>query len=682
MCQHPAIHRFAGVRPRRLAGTLGALASLSIAGLGLQAAPALAEDCPNAALRTEDNSVRLPECRAYEMVTPLYKEGFQVQPETFTDDGAIAYVSTGNFAGNGGGGVINQYVATRSSAGWKTTSLNPPEATYTYVSYGGFGAAALSADLHSSLWVAKRREAPADEGAYYYLHGPDGSMTRVGRGAIPGVLEGEINGLPYTQGASADLSHVFFGHSITGSGNPELAALYEYVGTGNEGLPRPVSVDNNGNEVPAEACPAGMSADGRVIAFDSGCNVGIPQLWARVGGSATVAVSASECTRTAGDPGGACNALAPAAFAGMARDGSRVYFTSTQQLVNGDTDQTNDLYVCDIPPDTPAPVGTANPCTSLTEVSGNVAGANVENVVKVSEDGSRVYFIAQGVLAANVGTNDAKAVAGDNNLYVWVRDAAHPAGQTTFIAKLDSTNLGFRPQTTAEGRYLIFSTPNRLLPSDTDEAPDVYRYDADTGSLLRLSTDTSGAGGNDPGFETELRAKAMSSDGSSVVFETAEPLSPADIDGTTDVYEWHEGQASEISNGGGTAIGISPSGRDIFFGTKQTLSADDSGTEEDIYDARVGGGFDMAPPPPCSGEACHGEPAPAPAQPGMSTSAAFIGPGSPLRTEAPPADEPKPKAQTTAQKLAKALKACRSKHNKKKRKACEKRARNTYRGAK
>ncbi len=64
-----AIHRLLGSRPSRLlrfAGTLATLACLSAAGLGLSAAPALAEDCPNAALRAENNSTRLPECRAYE----------------------------------------------------------------------------------------------------------------------------------------------------------------------------------------------------------------------------------------------------------------------------------------------------------------------------------------------------------------------------------------------------------------------------------------------------------------------------------------------------------------------------------------------------------------------------------------------------------------------------------------
>ena len=85
----------------------------------------------------------------------------------------------------------------------------------------------------------------------------------------------------------------------------------------------------------------------------------------------------------------------------------------------------------------PAPVGTANPCASLSEVSGAASGADVENLISACEDGSRVYFMARGVLAGNLGANDLPASAGANNLYVWEKDAAHPAGKTTFIAGLE-----------------------------------------------------------------------------------------------------------------------------------------------------------------------------------------------------------------------------------------------------
>ncbi len=674
----PAIHRVAGIRHRRLlrvAGMLGTLACLTVTGLTLPAAPALAEDCPNAALRAENNSTRLPECRAYEMVTPVYKEGFLVEPTGYTDGGLVSYKSIGSFAGNSAGPIGNLYLGTRSTEGWATTALDPPADTYFTNASSAY---AQSGDLRSSLWRISRRGQAADEPVLttLYLGSPDGVFTRVGKG--------DTNEAVGVKGVSADLSHIVFSYGLAGS--DASTALREFVGTGNQG-PLRVSVDNTGAPTPGESCLGGVSADGRVIAFHSGCNGGLLTLWARIGDTTTVAVSDSECTRSSGDPGGACNAFAAASFAGMAADGSRVFFTTTQQLVNGDIDQSNDLYECDIPPGTPAPVGTANPCASLTEISGNVAGANVEDVVKVAEDGSRVYFVARGVLATNLGTNDAAAVAGNDNLYVWEKDAAHPAGQTTFVAKLQANDIS-RTQSTADGRYLVFDTAGRLLVSDTDEATDVYRYDADTGRLLRVSIDTGGSAGNESGAEATVTPgagnrpqTAMTDDASAVVFQTAEALSPADTDGVTDVYEWHDGHVSMISSGGGSQPWITSSGRDVFFFTSQPLTTGDSGTEGDIYDARVEGGFPSSASVSCSGEACRSAAALWPQAPGASGSATLGGPGNP---PAQPASivNPKPKPQTAAQKLAKALKACRIKHDKKKRTTCEKRAHKTYRRAK
>jgi hypothetical protein len=593
---------------RALIAALGVVVVLALGGLS----PALADDCPNAALRAQSNSSELPDCRAYEMVTPSYKEGFAIFQETFADDGKVAFWSTGNFAGNQVGGQYNQYVASRGSSGWTTEWWGQPVDRYT-VLFFAVGADGLSADLRRSLWVMK---APSDADWTYYVREPDGGFTRIGQATIPGVNAN----YPVTVGMSADLSHVVFAPGI-GTG-----ALYEFIGINDTDRPRPVSIDNDDHQI-SGACFRGSSLDGRVITFSSGCNnSGVPALWARVGGSATVSVSGSQCTRISTDIGGACNGVAQADFEGAAADGSRVFFTTTQQLVNSDVDQTSDIYACDVPSGAPLPVGAANPCESLTEVSaGSAAGARVENVAAVSEDGSRAYFVARGVLADNRGTNDAGAVDGHFNLYLWIKDAAHPAGATRFVTELATNDLK-QPQTTPDGRYLVFGTSSALVTSgpgtdiDTDAntgvprpAVDVYRYDAQTRGMLRVSTAVSGSGGNNSAFDVSINARALgrsatvvTADGSTVVFQTNEALSPRDVDGGPDVYSWHNGQVALISEGGGSSPWITPSGRDIFFLAGQHLTASDGDGLDDLYDARVGGGFDLRRPAPCSGDDCRG----------------------------------------------------------------------------
>jgi hypothetical protein len=99
-----------------------------------------------------------------------------------------------------------------------------------------------------------------------------------------------------------------------------------------------------------------------------------------------------------------------------------------------------------------------------------------------------------------------------------------------------------------------------------------------------------------------------------IVFVTDEALSPDDVDGVSDVYAWHDGRVALISDGriGGGQAWITPSGRDIFFFTAGQLSALDGDVNADIYDARVGGGFDLIRPAPCFGDSCQGAASPAP----------------------------------------------------------------------
>jgi hypothetical protein len=588
--------------------------------------------CANAAVRAQTGSTGLPDCRAYEMVSAPYKEGFPIYIAggvAFTEDGTVSYQSRGALAGNATGSTNNLYHATRSAAGWTTSSLDPPATIYS-TTYGEVAVPvqAESADLRWSLWRMYRRNDVPDGDIGFWLRGPDGAFTRIGGGLFLAGFP-PLDGGAFLPAVSDDLSHILVG-----------LTLFEYVGTGNEGPPRPVDIDNNGQPAPGISCLRNVSSDGRVIVFVSGCGgSGTLQVWARVGGSASVAVSGSECTRDADDVGGLCNGVSAATYVGGAADGSRVFFTTSQQLVNGDTDVDdgsdlvagNDLYACDMPAGSPVPVGSANPCASLTEVSGAATDARVESVVSVSEDGSRVYFVARGVLANNLDVGGVGASAGAKNLYVWERDGAHPAGQTRYVARLGSNDLTLA-QMTPDGRYLLFVTANGLVAGDTDGAMDVYRYDMVTHTIVLVSASVTGGGGSG-GFGVSIpRASAMSADGSTVIFDTAEALSPSDTNDVDDVYSWRDGQVSLISAGGGSALGMTPSGRDLFVLTAAQVLSADRDANTDIYDARLGGGFAPArTPPPCSGDECRGQRSQPPSLEGPSP----VGPGSGLAEVAP-----------------------------------------------
>jgi DNA-binding beta-propeller fold protein YncE len=186
-------------------------------------------------------------------------------------------------------------------------------------------------------------------------------------------------------------------------------------------------------------------------------------------------------------------------------------------------------------------------------------------------------------------------------------------------------------------------------------------------------------------------------------FNSADALVPQDSNGTQDVYQYEPpgvgdckeesatfsarsgGCVSLISSGGSAQesafMDASESGDDVFFLTAAKLSALDTDAALDIYDAHACTGSSPCISsasegvPPCSTEAsCKASPTPQPQIFGAPASATFSGPGN-----APP--PPLAKIETKAEKLTKALKACRTKKNKQKRVACERQARSKY-GAK
>ena len=119
----------------------------------------------------------------------------------------------------------------------------------------------------------------------------------------------------------------------------------------------------------------------------------------------------------------------------------------------------------------------------------------------------------------------------------------------------------------------------------------------------------------------------------------------------------------------------------MFFLTQAPLSTTDTDTAYDVYDAHVcSASSPCSPPPPsaapeCSGDSCQNPVAP----PTDSTPASltYHGPGN--ATPTPAATSPaKPKPLTRTQLLARALKSCRTKHNRAKRTQCERAARKAY----
>jgi hypothetical protein len=492
-----------------------------------------------------------------------------------------------------------------------------------------------------------------------------------------------------------------------------------------------------------------VSKDGSEVFFTTSANLaettscGTPTnpaiLYARVNGSRTLELSkplAKDCAEL--EP---CHSgkQASAIYEGASADGSKAFFMSEQPLVNGDEEDkgvvSNDLYMA---------VLEGEKVKELVQVSHDPhpgEAAEVRGVVRTSGDGSHAYFVATGVLAGMNGEGHSPE-AGAANLYVFDSvtrsltfvatlrtsaeiktaeqeyiegverkfkcDGSGPSpgiehilceqAKSTAREEARSSSLwqtgdhDREAQNTYDGQFLLFSTEEKLTADDTDTAKDVYRYDAATKRLQRVSIGENGNGSVDAHIvapshmgrvyeQQELGVRAISEDGSTVVFSTAEPLSPRAINGLEDIYVWHEGEVGMISDGSaherdGPPV-ISLSGNDVFFSTVDGLVAQDTNGLRDVYDARVGGGFPESEAPQA---ACGG---------GCQTPLGLVPPlpfpsGSAIQSPGGNVEPVRSKSRSTSRsnaglRLMRALKACGKKAKRSKR-ACERRARKRYGG--
>jgi hypothetical protein len=629
--------------------------------------------CPNEAFRAGPSSA-LPNCRAYELVSPNLnsmlpfdlREGEPADPfagPLVSPNGEnVIYYGEGTPPGSEGNGK-NAYLATRTSTGgWVNTFVGPTGAESPEVFAGG------TTPSHSyAFWVALAGISGGTLAEGHYLRSPEGSFQPIGLGEESAV-DLAARGRFISEGGG----HVIFTSKVplaAGAPPAGVEAIYDRPGGGTGQLisapppgasPAVVQEFDEGS-----AFFEGSSADGSAVAFVVGTTLYVH----RNGETMTVTTGTVANTgpeTTEGD----------LAFAGLSADGSRLFYLKLPTSATFTELQRGEVLVYN----------------TNTEATETVGSGDESVVVNVSSDGSHVYFASNLVMGGR-NAEGQEAQAANENLYVWSSDTG-----TSFIATVEDTDfepgggghgeargLGYWTQglgpalavgvgpaldtsrSTADGNALTFESfaeipaiaaDGNVVAYPNEGKREVYLFGSD-GRLRCVSCNygnpaTDGAtlqsvAGRGESPLTLAPSNALtvipnlSAGGSTVFFETTESLVPQDQNGERDVYEWREGIISLLStgrsNGPSFLLGASVSGRDVFIVTFQSLvPADNDGGAESIYDVREGGGV---PSPsaeePCQGDACRAGltmPPPTLAAPGSSL---LQGPGNQPTTRHCPA---------------------------------------------
>ncbi len=594
------------------------------------------EACSNAALRTGPSAL-LPDCRAYEQLTPGDKEGaqeifnygggFVTETVAGGDGDRFMYSRVNVKYGSGPDAGQGPYVFARGEAGWQmTASAVQPEAGVSVYEPLVFNSDLTQVAFDAKYGTSSAGESPQVE---YRVGPPGGPYTKVASvpraGAAPGwvaasegfsklilMVEDRKLVVPETTTKSGDDLYEYSSGALrqvnvgVGSCGATIAHGYSSTNPTNEaGLPVTSVIDSR----------HAVSADGSRVFFEavpgSDCEAA-QDLYVRVNGTETVDLGAYR-------------------FVAANKEGS-------EALLEKSNGENPGLYLYK--------TGSAPEFLPSSGIVVSTEGGGGQLIV--SEDLSTVYILA------------------GNDLYRY-DVPGKSLGFVTQITKnenADPTDYSVSP----EGRYFYFDAeavaglpgggPVLVTPhavQSTGLASQAYRYD----STEKLIQCISCASSYDP--KPRLSANlavgdntSASANGEFVFFDTPAALLPADVDGevapegikepgaehvgegpasnvslSSDVYEWRGdgvdgcsrvlGCLALVTSGSGgfmnILLGTVASGDDVFFATKEALVPQDAredGATENIYDARIDGGFpEPAHPVECKGDSCS-TPAPFP----------------------------------------------------------------------
>ncbi len=730
--------------------------------------------CPNSAVRQQTGSAYLPDCRAYELVSPGNANGtllYAGGPNTGTATAPSRFSFTGNANSLKGTNTIETaadlYTATRTDSGWESKYIglpgdeagcmggppnsptshvvfqSPPYLTNTVLTDPSMSRLLIWPDgtpmdcfagtspFYDNNWeLASPSNAP-------YMFNADGSLNqRLPSSFVGGEEAVEALKCPYpTAGyaappctgdvtASSDLSHfVFSSNKVSfAEGGKEEAPGSAYDNDLATNTVSVISLDSAGHPIAqdpsfANAPPScGGGFFGECITNSHGDIIDVIQ--ARGGkeefirfpaissdGShilmSTATARTHDCIRSSSAPEpcerftdtpihlymrvngaisyepsrGEDGVNHAVKFLGMTPDGSKVFFTSEEQLTSEDKDTSTDLYMWSESSDSLTLVSKANNAgnageagqsdscnsnASWTTKCGVQPNENYEwSLLPGGEGGNGIadsaitpngdiYFYSPEQLDGDRG------VVGGQNLY------DYREGKAEFVATLEPeqkcrpADLNFailcaegpvvRFEATPDDSRAAFLTTTQLTSYDNAGHIEMYSFTPSSGEIVCDSCRPDGKAPTDD-IKASQDGRFLTNDGR-VFFSTADPLVAQDTNEGIDVYEYVDGRPQLITPGTGAAtatggavnisgfaekpglVGVSNDGTDAYFDTFDALTAEDhNGNFLKFYDARVNGGFAQPTPvPPCTAaEECHGSGSSAPALPTQGTTAPISG---------------------------------------------------------
>ena len=596
----------------------------------------------------------LIDSRAWEMVSPPDKGGSQLQGassgliQASTDGTGLAYLSRGATDVDPPGSRAPEFsavLARRATDRWRSRDVSLPNDEVVPIGLKTEGEYKLySPDLSRAVVMPRGStllSPQASERTPYLRQDGDPALFtpllsgKEGFANVPpdtafGGAESDTLGKVIPIGATSDLSHIVLRSELTAPLVTDIGPPYQGLYLWSAGQLHPISVLpalEGGSMAPLATFGSGETSVQHAISSD-----GSRVFWGASSALYLRDTLAEETTRIdRKQPGASGAGGATPVFQGASADGSAVFFADTRDLTtDASAGNGRDLYRCELPPESPT-----SGCATLTNISAPLAGSGESAEVLgmatgLSEDGTRIYFVAKGVLDEESNQYSESAISGNPNLYLWQEGEG-----VRFIVGLDEEDKGtwgLRGTVASEveasklaaavspgGRYLAFMSQRSLTGyANFDEATgepaqQVYHYDALAATLDCVSCNPSGAAPQarfpvaasltDPrgqysgarvaaalpaAYANELRISLYrprtTLDNGRVFFNAFDALVPADSNGEWDVYQWEPDGLGTCRSSSGDAATVRSAG-----GCLSLLSSGTAERESAFLDAGASG---------------------------------------------------------------------------------------------
>jgi hypothetical protein len=280
-----------------------------------------------------------------------------------------------------------------------------------------------------------------------------------------------------------------------------------------------VSVASNGTQGNGYSYNPSLSADGRYVAFESDSSnlvAGDTNTSRDIFVRDRIASTTTRVSVATG--GGQANGLS--GYAAISANGESVAFLSAaSNLVDGDTNAQNDIFVHDRTPGTTTRVSVAS--------SGTQGNAGARERTAISANGRIVGFQSE---ASNLVTGDTNDFA---DIFVRDRDTDTTTRVSVATNGAQAAGMSYYVAISADGQAVAFgSAANNLVTGDTNSTWDVFVRDRAAGTTSRVSVATGGIQAND-----RSSYSAISGDGVYVAFASyATNLVAGDTNSAVDIF--------------------------------------------------------------------------------------------------------------------------------------------------